>query len=382
MPTCEEAAFLFSGWTHLLSHGNAQQVKRFVITLSFAASLSAQEEPPQLDPPTPARVLPPAPQPKAPSLIAVARDEAAIQGFDENPAATRRMVEQLVKSATGCATTAEAWRSLVAPSDRVGIKVSTAGGRYFSTRRGVVVAVVDGLKMAGVPGKNIFVWDRDAVALREAGFTEERLGCTVRGIDQPKGWDREDALVAPVLGELIWGDLQFTERVVALDRTDGDQLSSKSHVCKILSRDATKWINIPALSDAPGLGVHGAFYSAVVANVDNWRRFTTAGPGGALALPDMFADPRIGGKCALHILDALMITFAGGPGPNPQYAAKHSTLYASKDPVALDATGVRLIDQLRLSVNLPILGPKSTWLQSAETVGNFAESMIRFSTAK
>lgn len=315
-------------------------------------------------------------------MIAVARDDDALKGFDESPTVTRKMVDQVVRTATGSATVADGWRSLAGPADRVGIKVSAAGGRYFSTRRGVVAAVVEGLKSAGVAEKNIFVWDRDAATLREAGFTEERLGCAVRGIEQPKGWDRDDALNAPVLGELIWGDLQFIERVVAKDRAEGDQLSTKSHVCKILSRDVTKWINIPALSDAPGMGVHAAFYSAVVANVDNWRRFTTSRLGGAMALPEMYEDPRIKGKCALHIVDALTVTFAGGPRANPQYTVAHSTLYASKDPVALDATAARFIDQMRVNANLPALGTEVAWLQSAGTVGNFDESMIRFAIAK
>lgn len=356
-------------------------------TIALIGPLFAQESQPnpQLNPPPPpAQPLPlTPPRPTGPSLVAVARNAAALSGFDENPTAIRGMVDAVVKSVTGRATTADAWRSLVQPNDRVGIKVTAAGGRYFSTRRSVAVAVIDGLKSAGIPAGNIFVWDRDLAALKEAGFTEERLGCQVRGISQPADWDREDALNAPVLGQLIWGDLQFIERVVVMERNEADQLSSKSHLCKHLSRDATKWINIPALSDAPGMGVHGTFYSAVVSNLDNWRRFATSERmNGSSAVADLYADPRIGGKCVLHILDALAITYAGGPAANPQYAFSHQTLYASKDPVALDSTGARLIDQLRQSANLPVLGTKSAWIQGAGAIGQSDESMIRFITAK
>jgi hypothetical protein len=204
----------------------------------------------------------------------------------------------------------------------------------------------------------------------------------VRGINQPKDWDKEGSLAAPALGQLIWGDLQFAERVVALKKNEGDQLSSKSHLCKILTHEMTKWINIPGLSDAPGVGVHGAIYSAVIGNIDNWRRFTTDGADAATALPDMYADERIGGKCVLHILDALAVTYAGGPWANPNLSATPATLYASKDPIALDAVGARLLDQWRTAANLPVLGTKSAWLQSAGAVGNFEESKIRFITAK
>ena len=188
--------------------------------------------------------------------------------------------------------------------------------------------------------------------------------------------------LAPVLGQLIWGDAQFTERLNALNPAESDQLSSKSHLCRMLARDVTKWINITALSDAPGTGVHGTFYSAVVANIDNWRRFTTTGPDGANALPDLYADPRIGGKCVLHILDPLAVTYAGGPAANPHFATVHSTLYASRDPVALDALGARLLDGWRSAANLPVLGAKVAWLQGAASIGNFEESMIRLVAGK
>ncbi|MEK0448846.1 MAG: hypothetical protein RL088_1114, partial [Verrucomicrobiota bacterium] len=340
---------------------------------------------PQLNPPTPASAQQDAqspPRPRTLSIVGTVRSEDAMTGFEENTATTRRMVASVVKTATGKATVEDAWRSLASPDDRVGIKVTAAGGRYFSTRRGVVIAVIEGLKSAGVPEKNIFVWDRDAAALKEAGFTPERMGCEVRSISQPKDWERDTPLVAPVLGQLIWGDAQFTERLNALNPAESDQLSSKSHLCRMLARDATKWINIPALSDAPGTGVHGTFYSAVVANIDNWRRFTTAGLDGANALPDLYTDPRIGGKCVLHILDALAVTYAGGPAANPHFANVHSTLYASRDPVALDALGARLLDGWRSNANLPVLGAKVAWLQGAANIGNFEESMIRLVAGK
>jgi hypothetical protein len=339
-----------------------------------AAALSA--EPPQINPPVAPPTAPPIAQPTGRSMVAVANDPRAMDGFDENPAITRRMVDALIRTITGQPDTTVAWRELAGPEDRVGIKVTTAGGRYFSTRRGVVAAVVAGLKEAGV--KTIFVWDKDSSALRECGFTPQRLGCEVRAIDPPRGWDREASLQAPVLGKLIWGDLLFSEKV----RASSDQLlSSKSHICSLLSRDVTRFINIPALSDEPGCGVAGVLHSAVVGNVDNWRRFTVFGENGASAIADAFTDPRIGGKCVLHILDALAVTYAGGPGPNPQNSAIHNTLYASHDPVALDATGLRLLEGWRKRANFGPIGTKGAWLEGIP-FGNTDEKMILFSPAR
>ena len=141
---------------------------RFLAAIAiFVGTLTAQE---QLNPPI---VVQAAPQPTGPSLVAFAQNSAAMRDFDEDPAVTRTMVDALIRTVTGKSDIASAWRTLVESGDRVGIKVTTAGGPLFATRRGVVAAVVAGLKDAGV--KNIFVWDKSAAALKECGFTPERI---------------------------------------------------------------------------------------------------------------------------------------------------------------------------------------------------------------
>ena len=343
---------------------------RFLWALILGAGAACGED--QLNPPLAA----PLPVPAAaagPSLVAVAFDPASVTGFDEDPAVTRAMVDRLVQVISGKQNPTAAWRELAGPQDRVGIKVTSTGGPYFSTRRGVVAAVVAGLRSAGV--RDIFVWDKHAASLRDAGFTPEAVGCPVRSIDPPRGWDRSASVHAPVLGKLIWGDLLFSEKV--LDRTS-DPLSSKSHLATVMSRDCTKFINIPALSDEPGCGVAGAIHSAVISNVDNWRRFTSFGEGGAAAAAQLYADPRIGGKCVLHILDALVVTYAGGPAANPQHAFPHATLFASRDPIALDATGLRLMEKWRAEAKLGPIGNKAAWLSAAPEIGNADEKAIAF----
>ena len=338
---------------------------------------TAQMNPANAEPPAP----PPAAQPTGRSLVAIVQDPRAMEGYDENSAVTRRMVDALVRSATGCSETRAAWRELAGTDTRVGIKVTAAGGPYFSTRRGVVAAAVAGLRDAGV--REIIVWDKSSAALRESGFTPQRLGCEVRGIDPPRGWDREASFQAPLLGKLIWGDLFFSEKVSprSLAQSVESLLSSKSHLATILSRDVPRFINIAALSDEPGCGVAGALHSAVVGNLDNWRRFTTYGENGASAIADCYADPRLGGKCVLHILDALAFTYAGGPGPNPQNSAIHNTLYASRDPIALDSLGLELLEKWRTRAGFGQIGIKAAWLRGTN-IGNADQQMMIFTSAR
>lgn len=341
--------------------------------LGLAQSLA---EEPQLNPPPPEPPPPPVAQRTGRSLVAIAHDLNAMDGYEENAAVTRRMVDALVRTVTGSASTRAAWREIAGTDDRVGIKVTTAGGPYFATRRGVVAAVVSGLKDAGV--REVIVWDKNATALRDCGFTPQRLGCEVRSIDPPRGWDREASFQAPVLGKLIWGDLLFREKLGA---RDDSLLSSKSHLATILSKEVPRFINIAALSDDPGCGVAGALHSAVIGNLDNWRRFTTFGESGANAIADCYADPRLGGKCVLHILDALAVTYAGGPSPNPQASAIHNTLYASRDPVALDSLGLELIERWRKRSSFGPVGTKAAWLQGTN-IGNSEQTNMILAPAR
>ncbi len=338
-------------------------------------------EPAQVNPPNAEPPPPPVAQPTGRSLVAIAQDPRAMQGYDENPAVTRRMVDALVRTATGCSDTRTAWRELAGDDTRVGIKVCASGGPYFSTRRGVVAAVVAGLRDAGV--RDVIVWDKSAAALREAGFTSQRLGCEVRGIEPPRGWDREASFQAPVLGKLIWGDLLFADKIGfrGIGQSEESLLSSKSHLATVLSRDVPRFINIAALSDEPGCGVAGTLFSAVIGNLDNWRRFTTFGEGGASAIADCYADPRLGGKCVLHILDALAFTYAGGTGGNPQNSTIHNSLYASRDPVALDTLGLELLEKARKLAGFDAIGTKAAWLKGT-SIGNSDQQMMILSTAR
>jgi len=69
------------------------------------------------------------------------------------------MVNRLVLAVTAQPDLARAWGSLVSPNDKIGIKISAAGGELFTTHRDVVNAIVDGLVAAGCPRRNIIVWD-------------------------------------------------------------------------------------------------------------------------------------------------------------------------------------------------------------------------------
>ena len=103
---------------------------------------------------------------------------------DMNRQAAGRLLNMAIRKLVQGRSDSSAWKALFSPGERVGIKVSCLPGRKLSTSVGLVHAIVDGLGLAGVPAKNIIVWERTARELKEAGFSLSRHGVRVMGTDE------------------------------------------------------------------------------------------------------------------------------------------------------------------------------------------------------
>lgn len=314
----------------------------------------------------------PATPPPRSSVFCVVDATSVAPGRRVSPHAARRMVDRLVMRATGKPSPAAAWASLVQRTDRVGIKVAASGGRISGTNPEVVDAIVDGLHAAGVPPSNIIVWDRQLEDLIAAGFRRDGSRYQLRWIDPKTGYDQKAQVTAPVLGKLIWGDSGFSGRDAARFSdllTGGEQLSSRSFYANVLTREVTKIINVPSLTDSFLTGLNGALSNMTLPNLDNWRRFTKPPAFGDPYLAEIYADPVIRDKVVFTILDGLFLQYAGGPFASPGFLVDHYTLFAGFDPVAIDATAVQLLDEYRAPAKLPSLKPMTGWLESAEQLG-------------
>lgn len=310
---------------------------------------------------------------KETSKVFFAVDNSSLSpGRQASGPVVQRMVDQLILRLTGKPTVAEAWGSLVGKKDRIGIKVSAAGGPLSGTNPQVVDAIVTGLIEAGVSPSNIIVWDRNLQDLIATGYRRDGSRYQLQWVDPATGYDSKAQVSAPVLGKLIWGDSGFDTKSGTrfADVTGaGDQLSSKSFYSNVLSREVTKIINVPSLTDSFLTGVNGALANMVLPNLDNWRRFTKPPSFGDPYLAEIYADAIIRDKVVLTIMDGLILQYAGGPFANPGFLLDNFTLYASKDPVAIDATAVRLLDEARAPSKLPNLSPMTLWLESAHSIG-------------
>ena len=276
------------------------------------------------------------------------------------------MVDRLVMSATGQSDVARAWQSLVGPGDKIGIKISAAGGPLFTTHREVVNAIVDGLVEAGHPRSSIIVWDRSLTGIKEDGYRPGDEGYQLREITPRTGYDDKATFTAPVLGQMVWGDLEYHRELGSVEPLEeAENTSNISHIARVLSQDVTKVINVPVMSNTERNGIAGCLYNMTLPNIDNWRRFAQGNRFGAAAIAEMYAHPLIGQKVVLNIVDGLIAQYAGGPQSQPLYSEPHATIYASKDPVALDSIILKKLEEWRKRSKLPAIGEMADYVKAA-----------------
>lgn len=280
------------------------------------------------------------------------------------------MVDRVVLAVTGQPDVAKAWASLVAPNDKIGIKISAAGGELFTTHHAVVNAIVDGLVAAGHARKNIIVWDRSLGGIKEAGYRPGAEGYQLKSIPPREGYDAKAAFSAPLLGKLIWGDLEYKGDLgKTIPLSDTENTSNISHFSKIIANEVTKIINVPVMANSEMNGIAGCLYNVTIPNIDNWRRFSQGSPFGSASIADIYADPMVGKKVVLNLMDGLLAQYGGGPQAQPVFSEHHATIYASKDAVALDAVARKRLDQWRVKSSLPAIGRLASYIDTATQMG-------------
>ncbi|HMC10324.1 MAG TPA: hypothetical protein VKH44_03505, partial [Pirellulaceae bacterium] len=166
------------------------------------------------------------------SRVIIVQDANATEAFKPRPEVVRTMLNRALTNLTGSGTAPSAWRTLVTTQDIIGIKVFSSPGPNSGTRGAVVVPIIEGLLAAGVPADHIIIWDRQITELRLAGFSElaRRYKVQLAGAVQ-EGFDPNVYYDTPLLGNLVWGDLEFGKQDQVVGR--------KSFVTKLLTRKVT-----------------------------------------------------------------------------------------------------------------------------------------------
>ena len=258
----------------------------------------------------------------------------------------RDMLDASVCKVTAETNAKKAWQSLFRPDDVVGIKVNALAGGAYCSHVQLVEAIAASLREAGVPAKNIVVWDRSSAELKDCGFTVDAGGGSYRcvGTDGRYSSDIDDLTNQGVIG---------------------------SFLSPLVSRVCTAQINVPMLKDHDIAGVtiglknwFGAIHNPSKYHFDNLHD----------AVADVNAIPQIRRQTRLTICDATRVVYEGGPGFKPQFCERLGGLLVSRDPVALDAAGAAKIEEMRAAHKLKSLRdagrePKAIALAAAKGLG-------------
>lgn len=278
--------------------------------------------------------------------VVIVEDPAATDAFEPRPDRIQAMVDRGITNLTGKASVAAAWLSLVSTNDTVGIKVFSEPGPNSGTRPAVVAAVIQGLLAAGLPPEQIIVWDKHATDLRLAGYFDlaRQFGVRVEGSAEA-GYDEKVFYDTPLLGNLVWGDLEFGKK--------GEGVGRKSFVSKLVSTGISRIINITPLMNHNEAGVFGNLFSLATGSVDNFARFESDSDRMATAVPEIYALPALSDRVVLNITDALICQYEGEERSLLHYSAILNQLRFSRDPVALDELSLQELDRQRAIAKAP-----------------------------
>ena len=283
------------------------------------------------------------------SVVRVNHPTCIVDGKPSDEAAYE-MLKTAMLTLTGQKSLEKAWLTFVSPEDIIGLKVNPVAGKLLTTSHAVTQAIVKQLEEAGIPRKNLVIWDRREMQLHETGYTEDNYpGIRITGTecqDAEGGYygadgklyseeriDKSQFLYADIEGEYDAYTMPFM--------VNG---GVNSYFTRICTEQVTKIINVPILKNA-GAAVTLCLKNLSFGSISNTGRLHKIW-NEACAYPCAF--PPLRDKVVLNVVDGLRGCFEGGPAANPQFICDYNTLLVGSDPVAVDRIGHDIVIAKRI----------------------------------
>jgi hypothetical protein len=255
---------------------------------------------------------------------------------------------------------------------KVGLKLYAESGPGLATPVALTRAVIAALERRGFAADGIFLVGLNQRRLRDAGylpplgggpapFAGHKLFVLESGRFYDPVWFYDSPLpnrFEPVLATL--------DRPAAGAEPDRDA-ERKSFLATPLFLDADFWINLPAYTDHPALGVNGALVNATLWNASNTARFFDARGSASAAVAEMAAVPELRETWAFTLVSLERWQFIGGPWFNSLYTRSDPLLWLSADPVLLDALMLDRINAARVAAGFKPVSEEIRLLEFAAT---------------
>jgi len=270
--------------------------------------------------------IPPNLFPNEKSKVVIARDAYLREkGTSMDSERLLKLLDRCIQTTYDSDSPQQAWKNVVHPGEVVGLKVNGLAGRGISTNVLLVELICERLREAGIPAKNIIVWDRLESDLESAGFRVTSNSDRIRFIGNDTTGYEDDLSVYGSVG---------------------------SRLAITLTQMCDAVINLPVLKDHSIAGVSMALKNFLGAiHNPNKYHLNVCDP----YVADVNMLPPIRQKVRLHICDATTAQYEGGPSYMPQWAWPENGLLVSRDPVALDYVGWQIIERKRAEKGMKTL---------------------------
>ncbi len=302
-------------------------------------------------------------------VVAVHHPNSIVSGnYQAEPVA--QMIDRGMRELTGAGGSLDAWRLFFEPGDVVGIKLNPVGMPHVISAPEVLHPIIRALGEIGIPRRDIVAYDRYGDQFQRAGFVDwlpDGVRWTSGSPTNPRiqldmgGYDAD-----------VYMEMPLVHPAYAPEYDLSDVHARRSYVAKFLTKEVNKVINLCVVKHHQSAGVTLALKNmshGLVNNVSRSHASTTANVCG-IFIPAVVDLPVIREKLVLHILDGVKAAYHGGPGGSVErYTWEHKTMYFASDPVALDKTGWKAIDEKRAEVGrapIALLKPDedSRWLNA------------------
>ena len=314
-----------------------------------------------------------------PGRVVEVRHPAMIRAGVRDRAAIGAAVDRGMRELTGADDAVGAWRRFFEPGDVVGIKMNPVGNPLANTSSELMLAVIEGLKSAGVKTRDMVVFERyrdefvgakmheavpDGIAWTGLGVAYNAHQIDIKGddlkagnLDRVTGYD-PDAFVAMDL--------------VGVGEDPKDERTRRSHVGLLVSRRVNKIVMLPVLKDHGSAGVTGALKNMSHGLVNNVCRSHSTPDTNVCNqfIPQVVNHPLIRSKCVLQIMDGVKGVFQGGPAAvKPEWTWENNAILFATDPVAMDHVAWRAVDAKRAQKGLPAVGSAGKLGRDADREG-------------
>ena len=237
-------------------------------------------------------------------------------GMFPDPKASRAMVDKAVTTLAGESDAGRAWLKFISPTDRVVIKVNCLGTKMLSSMKEVTYAIADAIRDVGILDANIVILDMFASNMMGGRYNQQPTSGKMRVLAHKEGkydtsWITAGPAKARFTDILLW---------------------------------STAVINVPPIKDHDLAGVTCTLKNMTFGTVEkphlNHRVVNET-------CAHLFAHEIIRSRVRLNIIDGSRVLYDGGPKFSGSAHALHECIYATCDPVAMDAVAFEIIETLR-----------------------------------